>query len=118
MSDEQETEKKRSGGRNLMILGLASIIIAALTSAVSLYLYHKTGDVYLDCSLPDADCPSARAGSDENKREESYSFSDSGNIDRETLDKYLEELNKTVDYIDKTDNSFESNSLSDESLGI
>lgn len=114
----EEPEKKRTGGRNLIILGIASILIAGITSTVSLYLYHKTGDIYLDCSLPDADCPSARASSEDNKRDENFTFSDSGNIDRETLEKYLEELKNTVNHIDKLDEPFTSNSLSDEALGI
>ena len=113
-----EVEKKRSGGRNLMILGIVAILAAATTSAVSLYLYHKSGDIYLDCSLPGADCPSARANSEENNREENYTFPDSGNLDRETLEKYLKELESSVNRIDKLENPFESNSLSDEALGI
>ena len=114
----EEVEKKRSGGRNLAILGIASILVAGITSIVSLYLYHKSGDIYLDCSLPDADCPSARASSEENNREENFTFPDNGNIDRETLEKYLKELETPINHIDKLEEPFESDSLSDEALGI
>ena len=113
-----EVEKKRSGGRNLMILGVGSVLAALITSAVSLYLYHQTGDIYLDCSLPGADCPSARANSEDNNREENYTFQDNGNIDRKTLEKYIEELRNTTTRIDKLENPFESDSLTDEALGI
>ena len=113
-----EVEKKHTGGRNLMILGIVAILAAAATSAVSLYLYHKSGDIYLDCSLPGADCPSARANSEDNNREENYTFSDSGNLDRETLEKYLDKIKDSVNRIDKLENPFESDSLSDEALGI
>lgn len=118
MSNETETEKKHTGGRNLMILGVVSILIAIITSAVSLYLYHKSGDIYLDCSFPESDCPSARAGSEENNREEAYTFSDNGEINREVLEKYLKELKNTTNRIDKLENPFDTDSLSDESLGI
>ena len=118
MNSEPEVEKKRSGGRNLIILGIASILIAGITSVVSLYLYHKSGDIYLDCSLPDADCPSARANSEENNREEVYTFSDNGNIDQETLKKYLEELESQINHIDKLEEPFDSDSISDKALGI
>lgn len=116
--NNEEPEKKNYGGRNLIVLGVGSILIALVTSLVSLYVYHKSGDIYLDCSLPDADCPSARANSEENNREEFYTFSDNGTIDKKVLDEYLKELDSPINRINKFDNLFDSKSLSDESLGI
>ena len=78
----EQIEKTNSGSRNLLILGVGSVLAALITSLVSLYVYHASGDIYLDCSLPEADCPSARAGSEENNRDDIYSFPDSGNINR------------------------------------
>ena len=106
------------GGRNLMVLGLCSIIIALATSLVSLYIYHKSGDIYLDCSLPDADCPSARSDSDENKSGNDIVFSDNGEINEKTLDEYLKELKDSSEKLQKIDSPFSDDALSDESLGI
>ena len=107
-----------SGGKNLIILGVLSIAIAAATSTVSLYVYHKSGDIYLDCSLPEADCPSARSDSEENNRENTYSFSDSGNIDERALTEYLNEIQTPITMIQKLGKPFNDDALSDKSLGI
>ena len=40
------------GGRNLVFLGLGAVLIATLTTSISLYLYHESGDIYLDRSRP------------------------------------------------------------------
>ena len=118
---EQNVEKapvRTHGGRNLMFLGLVSIVISLITSAVSLYVYHKSGDIYLDCSLPGADCPSARSDSEDNKRENEFKFSDNGEIDTEKLDEYLRELNNHSEKLRKINSPFSGDALSDESLGI
>ena len=113
-----EIEKESKGGRNLIILGVGSVLAALITSLVSLYVYHASGDIYLDCSLPEADCPSARANSEDNNRDEIYTFSDSGNINKPTLDQYLEEIAKPTERVKKTIETFDDDALSDESLGI
>ena len=114
----EQIEKPINGSRNLMILGVGSVLAALITSLVSLYVYHASGDIYLDCSLPEADCPSARANSEENNRDDVYSFPDSGNINETELNKYLEEIAKPTDRIKKTVEVFDDDALSDESLGI
>lgn len=114
----EQIEKTSNGSRNLLILGVGSVLAALITSLVSLYVYHASGDIYLDCSLPEADCPSARANSEENNRDDVYSFPDSGNINKNDLDKYLEEIAKPTDRIKKTIEVFDDDALSDESLGI
>ena len=119
MSDETpEKMKRENGGRNLMFLGVASILIAILTSLASLYIYHKSGDIYLDCSLPGADCPSARSDSEENNKTDVYIFSDSGDVNGKILDEYLKELEKISSRVRKMENPFGGDALSDESLGI
>ncbi len=116
--EEDVVVEKRTGRKNLVILGIGSVIAAVLTSAASLYIYHTSGDIYLDCSLPEADCPSARSDSEENNRENVYVFSENGTIDEKTLDEYLREFEKTVNKIKKYDAPFAGNALDDESLGI
>ena len=117
MNDET-VEKKTSGARNILILGVASVVIALTTSLVSLYVYHKSGDIYLDCSLPDADCPSARSDSEENNRSQVYVFQDSGDIDEKVLEEYLKEIETPINRVKKLEDPFGGNALSDESLGI
>ncbi len=114
----EPVEKTSKGGRNLIILGVGSVIAALVTSLVSLYVYHKSGDIYLDCSLPESDCPSARANSEENDRDEIYIFSDSGDINKTVLNEYIKEVKKPAERIEKTIESFNDDVLSDESLGI
>jgi len=106
------------GGRNLMVLGLCSIIIALATSLVSLYIYHKSGDIYLDCSMPGADCPSAHSNSEENKTDEAYKFSDSGEITTKSLEEFLKEYNSASEKLRKISEPFSGEPLLDESLGI
>lgn len=117
MNDEA-VEKKTSGARNIPILGVASVVIALTTSLVSLYVYHRSGDIYLDCSLPDADCPSARSDSEENNRSQVYVFQDSGDIDEKVLEEYLKEIETPINRVKKLEDPFGGNALSDESLGI
>ena len=117
MNDET-VEKKTSGARNILILGVASVVIALTTSLVSLYVYHKSGDIYLDCSLPDADCPSARSDSEENNRSQVYVFQDSGDINEKVLEEYLKEIETPINRVKKLEEPFGGNALSDESLGI
>lgn len=114
-----EVEKKEiHGGRNLILLGLISILIALSTSLISLYIYHKSGDIYLDCSMPGADCPSAHSNSEENKNEDTYKFSDYGEINGKTLDEFLEKYNSASEKLRKISTPFSDEPLSDESLGI
>ena len=118
MNNEVVEEKKNSGARNIVVLGVASIAAALITSLVSLYVYHKSGDIYLDCSLPGADCPSARSDSEENNRDQIYVFKDDGDIDEKVLDEYLKEINTPINRVKKLEEPFSGNALSDESLGI
>ncbi len=117
MSTEENIEKK-SGNKNLIILGVGSVLMAFVTACASLYIYHASGDIYLDCSLPEADCPSARSDSEENNRSDVYRFSENGKVDEEILNEYLKEYKKTVNKVKKYEHPFAGNALDDESLGI
>ena len=104
------------GGKNLIILGLASIIVATTTTGISLALYHNSGDIYLDRSrpgfLPDEE------EIDDDKPEEEYTFEKSGKITKDVIKEYLEKLQNEIDEIDKYEAPFDKKALSDEKLGI
>ena len=36
------------GGRNLVLLGIIAMVVAVLSTSVSLAIYHYSGDIYLD----------------------------------------------------------------------
>lgn len=104
------------GGRNLILLGIFSILIALITSGISLALYHNSGDIYLDRSRPGF-LP------DDNELNESedinFSFSDSGDdISSSELEEYLEQLREVQRKIDAIPDPYSAESLSDESLNI
>ncbi len=107
-----------TGARNLLILGVASIVISVATSVISLAIYHDTGDIYLDRSrpgfLPDED---EIKQNDEMVNEE-YSFGTSGKITKEELDEYLEKLNLEIKMIDGYEDPFDAEALSDERFGL
>ncbi len=104
------------GARNLMILGVASAIVAFGTTGVSLAVYHNSGDIYLDRSrpgyLPD------KAEIEEEEIEEEYQFEKSGLITEKVIDEYLEKLEAEVKAIDVYAKPFDISALSDEKLGI
>lgn len=113
--------KKRifaSGGKNLVLLGLASIVISAATTGVSLAIYHNSGDIYLDRSRPGY-LPDEKEIEEENdKQEEEYVFEKSGKITMDVIDEYLEKIQVDVRALDTYEKPFDENLLSDERLGI
>lgn len=119
MADEPEKveEEKTTvhGGRNLILLGLISIIIAVTTTAVSLFIYRATGDIYLDRSRPGF----IAEGEQHNEEDDSHEvFPNEGPMNQEAFDKYLEELDLLTERIDGSSDSFAGEPLSDDSLGI
>ena len=52
MDDKKPKFQIREGSRNLLLLGLVSIVVALMTTGVSLAVYHNSGDIYLDRSRP------------------------------------------------------------------
>ena len=108
------------GAKNIVVLGIVSVIVAAATTSVSLAVYHVSGDIYLDRSRPGF-LPDEEEIEEEEKEEEKeidYVFSENGVITKEVLDEYLLNLNKEVDGLNKFENPFNANALSDEVLGI
>lgn len=104
------------GGRNLVLLGVGSIAIAAITTGVSLALYQTSGDIYLDRSRPGY-LPDEKENSS-NQTKETYKFSDSGPLDKASLEEYLKNINVELDNLKKIDNPFDPTALSDDALGI
>ena len=107
--------EQTKANRNLLVLGIISVGIAATTTVVSLVIYHNSGDIYLDRSrpgyLPDKEEVN-------NLPENDYAFSPSGPLTEEALDEYIKNFQEVVDYIDDLESPFSETPLSDESLGI
>ena len=104
------------GGRNLVLLGVASIVVSMATIGVSLAIYHNSGDIYLDRSRPGY-LPDEQEIEEEDKQEQ-YIFDKTGKITMEVIDEYLERLQVDVRAIDAYEKPFDENVLSDEKLGI
>ncbi|MBO4276195.1 hypothetical protein J5868_00600 [Candidatus Saccharibacteria bacterium] len=105
------------GGRNLVILGIASVVIAFLTTGVSLALYHNSGDIYLDRSRPGYLPDEEEIEQDDNVKDE-YVFDKTGTINDTVLEEYAENLQNEIEAIEAYKNPFSADALSDERLGI
>lgn len=105
------------GSRNLVILGVAACLIAVVTTSIELAIYRNSGDIYLDRSrpgfLPDEDEVEAS-----HQDESAYTYPDTGELDADELDKYLEELEIVETHIKRLSDPYGPTPLSDESLGI
>lgn len=112
---EEGKEEQQNGGRNLCILGLGALIIAIITTSISLKIYHDTGDIYLDRSRPGYIFEDEKHGEKDDVKE---SFSSDGDINTEALDEYLESLNKMRQKVDEYSEDFANDPLSDLQLGI
>lgn len=116
---EDKKKKISKGGRNLVILGLVSILIAMTTTGVSLAIYHNSGDIYLDRSRPGY-LPDEEEIEEEEERDEvdEYAFPKDEKLTKEILEKYLQWLDKDVKAVDSYEDPFGAEVLSDEHLGI
>ena len=112
-------KKERSGARNLVILGMASVVIATLTTGVSLAIYHNSGDIYLDRSRPGY-LPDEQeiVDKEEQEKELEYEFEKSGKMNMEVLEEYLENLEKEIQAVDDYEKPFGQGVMSDDQLGI
>lgn len=117
MEVQKPKKKLNRGGRNLVILGVVAVLIAAITSGVSLIIYHNSGDIYLDRSRPGF-LPDEEEIEEEIEDEEEYNFSKTGPIDLTVLEEYLEKLQVEVEAVDAYEKPFEEKILADESFGI
>lgn len=116
-SEEHTDEESRPihGGRNLMILGFAATVIAIVTTAVSLIVYRVTGDIYLDRSRPGYI-------SEDETNDKSYeakeNISTEGEVNKGTIDEYLNQLDSVRGRIDSLSNTFDPDPLDDDALAI
>lgn len=123
MSEELKQEEVKEeaqqhpihGGRNLMILGLSAVIIAVITTAISLVVYRSTGDIYLDRSRPGYISEDEK---NDTKYESKETFSADGEINKKTIDEYLEQLDSVRGRIDSLSDTFTEDPLIDDALGI
>ncbi len=115
---DNNSSNKKPSSKNLVLLGLFSVFIAIVFASISIYLYHESGDIYLDCSLPGADCPNAHNNKNTTSRENSYTLPNFDKLDDKILDDYLKNLKKTTRKLTDANNSFNTEQLSDESLGF
>lgn len=115
LKEAEKEAPKESGPKNLFILGVVSVAIAVATTAISLVIYHNSGDIYLDRSrpgfLPDKTEVQPVVDGD-------YSFEPSGQLTTDNMDEYIKYYEENVDMIDDLVNPFSGTPLSDESLGI
>ena len=112
--------KTQSGARNLILLGLASTLIAVMTTSVALAIYHNSGDIYLDRSRPGYLPDEQEIEKDEDKKDdaEEYDFSRDGVVDEAGLGEFLKHLNEEVKAIDEFEKPFSNEVLTDDYLGI
>ena len=115
LNEKPAPVKKIHGGRNLIILGLSAAVIAFISTATSLFIYRKTGDVYLDRSRPGFISEDEKYDADNDKKED---FPNDGPVTAEMLDDYLRELDDAATRIENLSDDFSSEPLSDESLVI
>lgn len=104
------------GGRNLILMGFSAIVIATVTTSVSLLIYRLTGDIYLDRSRPGY-LPDEEEASEE-VNETNFVYPDSGELDMHELDEYLRQYRKLDERLNKLTDPYGAGPLSDESLGI
>lgn len=105
------------GGRNLMLLGIISTLIAFVATGISMAIYHNSGDIYLDRSRPGF-LPDEEELELEEIKEENFNFDKSGKITKEVLEEYLDSLEVEVKIINSFEKPFDVEALSDERLGI
>lgn len=105
------------GSRNLLILGLGSILLAGTTTTISLAIYRNTGDIYLDRSRPGF-LPDKEEVEAETEATTSFTYGDTGPLNGDELDEYLAELKKIEDRLNNLPDAFSGVPLSDESLGL
>lgn len=103
---------------NLSILGLAAIIIAVATTSLSIIIYHNSGDIYLDRSRPGFLPDEKEAAEVDNVKKENYTFSENADVNKDTMKEYLEHYQTELNNLDKIQEPFSKDALSDEALGL
>ena len=116
-SSKRHQKPMSKGAKNLVLLGIGAVLVAATTTGVSLAIYHHSGDIYLDRSRPGY-LPDEEEIVQQDNTPVQYELDKTGKIDTATLDEYLENLDTEVKAIDAYTKPFAPEALSDERLGI
>lgn len=107
------------GAKNLLILGIISILVACTTTGIALAIYHNSGDIYIDRSrpgfLPDEEEIEQR---NDSEKEESEEFGEKGEITVDVLEDYLKKIESEIEGIERAKEAFSEEALSDERLGF
>lgn len=117
MNNDQKKKRMTKGGRNLVILGVASTVVSLIATGVSLMIYHNSGDIYLDRSRPGF-LPDEKEIEENIEKEENYTFEKSGKLTIKAIEEYLEKIQAEVKAIDSYTTPFDIDVISDERLGI
>ncbi|MBQ9019997.1 hypothetical protein IJ096_01605 [Candidatus Saccharibacteria bacterium] len=102
---------------NLIILGIGATLLALITTSVSLYVYHASGDIYLDRSRPGF-LPDEAEAEELESQTDNYRFQDTGPTDQKTLEEYLNRIKDYQKDLSDLPDPYPASSLSDRSLGI
>lgn len=105
------------GNRNLMLLGVGALLLTFATTAMSLWIYRSSGDIYLDRSRPGY-LPDKEEANEETGVNNNFTFSDTGALTQNELREYLDELKKLNDRLKALPDPYAPDPLSDQSLGI
>ncbi|MBQ3353098.1 hypothetical protein IJG89_02005 [Candidatus Saccharibacteria bacterium] len=119
--EEQKARRRFSlnmtkGGKNLVILGVVSILVAIATTGVSLLIYHNSGDIYLDRSRPGYLPDESEVVEDD--VDDDYDFSKVDKLDIKVVEDYIDNLDIELRAIDEVKDPFGAEVLSDKGLGI
>ncbi len=104
------------GGRNLIVMGVAAIVISLATTGTALTIYRESGDIYLDRSRPGY-LPDEKEV-DEGDPEGEFEFDKTGELTEAALDEYLDALEVEITAIEEVEKPFSAEALSDEGLGL
>lgn len=114
---EKPEEKQPREGKNLILLGVGATLIALITTSISLYIYHASGDIYLDRSRPGF-LPDEEEIEELDAETNNYKYPDSGLINQAALDEYLSRIKDYQQDLNDLPDPYPAYPLSDQSLGI
>lgn len=115
--DKPKKGRFSKGGKNLVILGVLSALVAIITTSVSLIIYHNSGDIYLDRSRPGF-LPDEEEIEENIEEKNDFNFEKSGKLIVQDIKEYLAGVEAEMKAIDAYEDPFGEKVLSDENLGI
>lgn len=109
LDPESKAQKKNN---SLLILSAFIFLISFLFVSTTLFIYHQSGDIYLDRSRP---------GFLPERKEQTTPtphFSERGIITKSTLEKYINDLDRIIFDLDQIDQILSTDPLSDKNLHL